>query len=158
MYLQNIELGRDVWVDPTASINNVKLGDGVVISQKCTVFGKDGHLLEIGKYTKVGMFTILNGYSAPLKIGEYCSIGPMCHVLVDSGPTASPRLLVKYPITAAPITIGSHCHIGASCMIIAGVTIGEGAIIESNSFVKIDVAANSVYGGNPATFIRRNEY
>lgn len=157
MYLQNIVIGKDVWVDTTASINNVDLGDGVVIGKKCTVFGKDGQLLQIGSFTKVGMLSILNGYSALLKIGAYCSIGPMCHFLVDSGPTASPRLLVKYPIGSAPITIGDHCHIGASCMIIAGATIGEGAVIEPNSFVNGKVEAHCVYGGNPAKFIRRIE-
>jgi len=155
MYLQNILLGRCVWVDPTASVNNVDLGDEVVIGKKCTVFGSENHLLQIGRNTKIGIMTILNGYSAPLSIGSYCSIGPHCHFLVDSGPTASPRLLKKYPISASAIHIGDHCHIGASCMIIAGSRIGEGAVIEPNSFVNGEVEAYSVYGGSPARLIRK---
>lgn len=157
MILQNIKLGKMVDVDDTASVNNVQLDDGVVIGKRCTVFGSDGQLLKIGKYSVVGMNTILNGYSAQLVIGDYCSIGPNCHFIVDSGPTASPRLLVKFPIGAAPITVGNHCHIGASCMVIAGVTIGECSVIEPNSFVNRDVPPYSVFGGSPAKFIRHVE-
>ena len=157
MYLQNIVLGQRVWVDPTSSVNNVCLADDVVIGKKCTIFGKEGQLLQIGQQTRIGMYTILNGYSALMSIGAYCSIGPMCHFLVDSGPTASPRLLKKYPIHYAPIIIGDHCHIGAACMVIAGAKIGEGSVIEPNSFVNGLVEPYSVYGGSPAKFIRRVE-
>ena len=153
MILQNIILGKGVEVDDTASINNVELSDGVAIGKKCTIFGRDGQLLKIGKKSIIGMNTILNGFSAPLVIGDFCSIGANCHFIVDSGPTASPRLLVKYPIGASPITVGNHCHIGASCMVIAGVTIGEGAIVQPNSFVNRDIPSYTVYGGNPAKFI-----
>ncbi|MFT3739998.1 MAG: acyltransferase [Breznakibacter sp.] len=154
MILQNIVVGQKVDVDDATSINNVDLADGVTIGKRCTVFGREGQLLKIGRYSTVGMNTILNGYSAQLTIGDYCSIGPNCHFIVDSGPTASPRLLVKYPIGAAPITVGDHCHVGASCMVIAGVTIGECAVVEPNSFVNRDVPPYSVYGGSPAKFIR----
>ena len=157
MYIQNIFLGNHVWVDPTSSVNNVRIGDDVVIGKKCTIFGRDGQLLEIGSHTRIGMYTILNGYSASLKIGSHCSIGPMCHFLTDSGPKASPRLIVKYPVVKAPITVGDHCHIGAACMVTIGVTIGDCSVIEPNSFVKHDVPPFSVYGGSPAKFIRKVE-
>lgn len=155
MYLQNIILGNRVWVDPTASLNNVRIGDDVVIGQKCIIFGRDGQLLEIGSHSRIGMYTKLMGYTALLKIGSHCSIGPMCLLLVDSGPSTSPRLLAKYPIGEAPISIGDHCHIGSACFVFAGVTIGECSVIEPNSFVNRDVPPFSVVGGSPAKFIRK---
>jgi len=144
-------------VDPTASINNVRIGDDVVIDRKCIVFGRDGQLLEIGSHSRIGMFTKLIGYTASLKIGSYCSIGPMCMLQVDSGPIHSPRLHNIFPIFKAPITIGDHCHIGAACMVTVGVTIGECSIIEPNSFVNCNIPPFSVYGGSPAKFIRKVE-
>lgn len=157
MYLLNIYLGNNVWVDPTSSINNVRIGDDVVIGRKCTIFGRDGQLLEIGSHTRIGMYTILNGFSESIKIGKHCSIGPMCHFLTDSGPRASPRLIVKYPAVKGPITVGDHCSIGASCMVTIGVSIGKCSVIEPNSFINKDVAPYSVFGGSPAKFIRKVE-
>ena len=160
MYLKNVFLGNRVWVDPTSSINNVCIGDDVFIDKKCSIFGRDGQLLEIGSYSRIGMYSILNGYNALLKIGSHCSIGPMCQFMADSGPSANPRLLVKYPIVKAPVTVGDHCYIGAACIVITGVTgvtIGECSMIEPNSFVNRDVPPYSVYGGSPAKFIRKVE-
>lgn len=157
MYLQNISLGSHVWVDPTASINNVLIGDDVVIGKKCIIFGGEEKLLEIGSHSRIGMYAKLMGYTAKLKIGSHCSIGPMCILLVDSGPSSSPRLLTKYPIGEAPITVGGHCHIGPSCYLFRGVSIGECSVIEPNSFVSRDVPPFSVYGGSPAKFIRKVE-
>ncbi len=155
MYLRNISLGKDVWVDPSSSLNNVLIGDDVIIGKMCTIFGSEAQILQIGSHTRIGMYTILNGYSARMTIGNNCSIGPMCHFLADSGPTRSPRLLAKYPLAQAPISIGNHCHIGAATMIIMGASLGDCSVIEPNSFVNCPVPSFSVFGGSPAKFIRR---
>lgn len=155
MIYSNLLLDNNVWIDPTASFNNVKFGDGVKIRKKSTVFGSPNNILEIGKGTEVGEFTIINGYTAKLKIGERCSIGSLCHFIVDTGPTASPKLLKKYPISEAPITIGNDCVIGHGTMVIAGAVIGDCCYIMPNSFVNCEVPPYSVYGGSPAKFIRK---
>ena len=53
-----------------------------------------------------------------------------------------------------PITIGPDVWIGALCVVVAGVTIGEGAVIAAGSVVVKDVAPFSVVGGCPARLIR----
>jgi acetyltransferase-like isoleucine patch superfamily enzyme len=52
------------------------------------------------------------------------------------------------------VRIGSGVLIGARSMILAGVTVGDGATISAMSFVNGDVPAGSFAGGNPATVIR----
>lgn len=155
MIHSNIHLGKNVWIDPSASINNVQLGDGVRIGAKTTVFGRGANVLQIGAGTVVGEMTIINGFAAQLSIGEHCTIGSLCHFIVDTGPTASPKLLVKYPISEAPITVGNHCVIGHGTMVIAGSTIGDCAQIMPNSFVNGHVPPYTVYGGSPARLIRQ---
>lgn len=53
------------------------------------------------------------------------------------------------------ITIGNDVWIGYKATIMAGVTIGDGAIIAANSIVTKDVAPYVIVGGNPAMEIRK---
>ncbi|CAM1344436.1 CatB-related O-acetyltransferase [Tenacibaculum amylolyticum] len=53
------------------------------------------------------------------------------------------------------ITIGNDVWIGYNATIMAGVTIGDGAIIATNATVVKDVAPYSIVGGNPAKEIRK---
>ncbi|MNK37460.1 Virginiamycin A acetyltransferase [compost metagenome] len=53
------------------------------------------------------------------------------------------------------IHIGNDVWIGYNATIMAGVTVGNGAIIATNSTVTKDVAPYSIVGGNPAREIRK---
>ena len=59
-----------------------------------------------------------------------------------------------YP-TKGNTTIGNDVWIGYKAMIMAGVTIGDGAIIASRSVVTKDVAPYAIVGGNPAKEIKK---
>ena len=50
--------------------------------------------------------------------------------------------------------IGSDVWIGRESIVMPGVKIGDGAIIAAYSVVVKDVPAYTVYGGNPARFIK----
>lgn len=52
-------------------------------------------------------------------------------------------------------TIGNDVWIGHKATIMAGVTIGDGAIIAAHSIVIKDVAPYSIVGGNPAKEIKK---
>ncbi|WP_179377392.1 CatB-related O-acetyltransferase [Winogradskyella wichelsiae] len=60
----------------------------------------------------------------------------------------------EYP-TKGNINIGNDVWIGYNATIMAGVTIGDGAIIATNSTVVKDVEPYSIVGGNPATEIKK---
>ena len=53
------------------------------------------------------------------------------------------------------ITIGNDVWIGYRATIMAGATIGDGAIIAANATVTKDVAPYAIVGGNPAMEIRK---
>lgn len=57
-------------------------------------------------------------------------------------------------VKTAPITIEDKVWIGVGCKILKGVTIGEGAVIAAGSVVTRDVTPWTVWGGNPATFLK----
>lgn len=51
------------------------------------------------------------------------------------------------------IVVENRVYIGSSSLIMAGVTIGEGALVAAGSVVTKSVAPRTVVGGNPARFI-----
>jgi virginiamycin A acetyltransferase len=53
------------------------------------------------------------------------------------------------------LIIGNDVWIGYNATIMAGVTIGDGAIIATNATVVKDVAPYTIVGGNPAREIRK---
>ncbi len=60
----------------------------------------------------------------------------------------------QYPHKGDTI-IGNDVWIGYNATIMAGVTIGDGAIIAANSTVTKDAAPYAIVGGNPAAEIRK---
>ncbi len=60
----------------------------------------------------------------------------------------------EYPIKG-DIVIGNDVWIGYNATIMAGVKIGDGAIIATNSTVTKDVEPYSIIGGNPAKLIKK---
>ena len=55
------------------------------------------------------------------------------------------------------VTIEDWAYIGACSHIMAGVTIGEGALVAAGSIVTKSVAPHTVVGGNPARYICTTE-
>jgi galactoside O-acetyltransferase len=154
MKFANINLGRDVEIDPSSSINNVIIGDQVRIAKRCSIYGSVENILEIGSGTYVGMNSILNGFAAKLTIGFNVSIAQNVNIMVDSGPNASPSLQRLFPLEKGPVYIGNNCWIGASAIIMPNVKLGEFCIVAANSYVNKSFPAFSVIGGSPAKLIR----
>lgn len=109
---------------------------------------------------------------AKLIIGKFCSIACEVKFLFNSANHTLSSLstypfplfyeewsLDKKNITSAwdnkgNITIGNDVWIGYEAIILAGVTIGDGAIIGSRSIVTKDVSPYAIVGGSPAKIIR----
>nr|WP_321573709.1 acyltransferase [Nocardioides sp. Kera G14] len=60
-------------------------------------------------------------------------------------------------VKVAPIVVNDKAWIGFNSIILAGVTIGEGAVIGAGSVVTRDVPPYTIVGGNPARVIREIE-
>ena len=154
MKMTNIILGKEIEIDPSTSINNVKIGDYVRIAKRCSIYGGPENLLEIGDNSYVGMNSLLNGFAAKLTIGENVSISQFVNIMVDSGPNASPGMMKVFPIINGPVTIGHDSWIGSNVIIMPNVVLGEYCVVASNSFVNKSFPAYSIIGGTPAKLLR----
>ena len=108
-----------------------------------------------------------------LKIGKFCSIACGAKFLFTSGNHAMQSLSTyPFPIffeewnldardicsawdNKGDIIIGSDVWIGYEAVIMAGVTIGDGAIIGTRAVVTKDVPPYTIVGGVPAKIIRK---
>ena len=154
MRYANINLGKDVEIDPSSTVNNVIIGENVRIAKRCSVFGSPDNLLEIGSDTYIGMNSLLNGFAAKLTIGSNVSIAQNVNIMVDSGPNASPAMQKIFPIDRRPVTIGNHVWIGTDSIIMPGVTLGDYCVVAANSYVNKSFNPFTIIGGNPAKVLR----
>jgi acetyltransferase-like isoleucine patch superfamily enzyme len=81
-------------------------------------------------------------------IGEYTSIRDATHVF------SANTIIGSQQDIALPIKIGNNVWIGRGCLILPGTVIEDNVVIAANSVVKGNCAANSIYGGCPAKFIK----
>ena len=146
-----LDRGADLRIDPGAE---VRIGGGVRIMRDFTgnwhgrvVIG-DNVFFNRGCHTAVQReLTIGNG----CLFGEKVSIHDEDH-LFGAEYVAVP--LPDRPMRTAPVRIGNDVWVGAKATIVAGVSIGDGAVIAAHSVVTRDVPPNTLVAGTPARVIR----
>lgn len=115
------------------SINNVEIGNDVIIAWDTLVYDHNSHS------------TIWEERKDDLK-NEYLNYK------LYGNPCANKNWSI---VKSAPIKICDKAWIGTGCKILKGITIGEGAIVQAGSVVVGDVEPWTIVGGNPARIIKR---
>ncbi|AKT38524.1 DapH/DapD/GlmU-related protein [Chondromyces crocatus] len=129
--------GREV--DPTFSLIppfytdhgvNIRVGKRVFINQCC-------HLMDIGS----------------IDIADDVMIGPKVNLSTSSHPVDPAARRTR--VVAKPIVIETNVWISTAATILAGVTLGENAVVAAGAVVTHDVPPNSLVAGVPARVIRQ---
>ena len=106
-----------------------------------------------------------------LIIGKFCMIASNVQFIMNGGNHLT-NALTSYPFAIfgngwenamngksypnkGNINVGNDVWIGYNATIMAGVTVGDGAIIATNSTVIRDIEPYSIVGGNPANLIKK---
>lgn len=104
--------------------------------------------LKIGDYTHINRECLLIA-TAGLEIGNRVSISYRSAIVTGSHDVNSPYFLSA----RRPIVIKDYVWIGVNATILAGVTIGEGAVVCAGAVVTKDVPPYCIVGGVPAKCI-----
>ena len=134
-----IELGRWSWI-----------GHG---SKLCCHEG----LISIGAKTVMGQECTISAYQH-VSIGRECVIADRVMLIdFDHGMVEVDRPIRLQGIYMRDVRVGNNVWIGYGACLLRGVTVGDNAVIGTNSVVTSDVPANAVVGGVPARPIRMRD-
>ncbi len=114
----------------------------------------------VQKYTRVTSQTYLgnnvsfngakiNGKGV-VSIGDYFHSGDGCLMITDTHNYEGEAIPYDDTDLVRNITIGDYVWLGSRVIILGGVNIGEGAIIQAGSVVVSDIPPYAIAGGSPA--------
>lgn len=112
-----------------------------------TDFGKN---IEIGENVFINACCHFQDHGG-VRIGDNCQIGHNVVFATLNHGIAPEDRKAMYP---APIVLEKNVWIGSNSTILAGVTIGENAIVAAGAVVSKSVPRNTIVGGVPAKFIK----
>jgi acetyltransferase-like isoleucine patch superfamily enzyme len=162
--LRKLRLGARLKLDGLAFI-----GPGVVLQVG------EGAQIELGRWSWLGHGTKVRCHEGRVSIGaktvmgQECTISAFQHVKIgrecviadrvmfidfDHGVVEVERPIRLQGIYKRDVNVGNNVWIGYGACILRGVTVGDNAIIGTNSVVTKDVPANAVVAGLPAKVIR----
>lgn len=134
-----VRLGRWSW-----------LGDGTKV--RC----HEG-VIEIGAKSVIGQECTLSTYER-ITIGRECIIADRVMLIdFDHGVVEVERPIRLQGIYKRDVRVGNNVWIGYGAALLRGVTVGDNAVIGTNSVVTKDVADDAVVAGAPARELRRRE-
>lgn len=112
--------------------------------------------INYGKKTTFGRDCFVNFGCTFLALGgitieDDVFIGPHCVLATEYHPE-NPE--TRHSLLTKPIVVKRNAWLGANVTVLAGVTIGENAIVAAGSVVTKDVPDNMVVAGSPARVIR----
>jgi acetyltransferase-like isoleucine patch superfamily enzyme len=149
----DIRIGRKCKIHADASIDasrskGVVFGDQVTLNRYAYVQGGEGGV-RLGNRVEINNFAIVNG-TGGVDIGDDTLIGPGVRIISYQHHYAAGQTIRSQPSEGKPIRIGRDCWIGTNAIILAGVTIGDGAVVAAGAVVTRDVPSGTVVAGVPA--------
>ncbi|MFH1870965.1 MAG: acyltransferase [Pseudomonadota bacterium] len=157
---ERIELGRGCKIHADASVDasrspGVQLGDKVTLNRYAYVQGGNGGV-RLGDRVEINNHSIVNG-TGGVDIGADTLVGPGVRIISYQHRYARGATIRSQPVLALPIRIGRDVWLGANAIILAGVTIGDGAVVAAGAVVREDVPPYAVVAGVPATIKKYRE-
>lgn len=133
-------------------IAGIKIGKGSAIHMKARFY--DPRNISVGEDSIIGEGVVLDGRDL-LTIGNHVDIASEVMIYNSEHDINSET----FSATLAPVKIEDYVFIGPRAIILAGVTVGLGAVVGAGAIVIKDVPPYAIVGGVPAKIIgeRRNK-
>ena len=108
----------------------------------------------VNSHTRLGYHVCFNGMeikgNGQVTIGAFFHSGTNCQIITSFHNYEGDAIPYDDTFIDKNVTIGDYVWIGNNVIILGGVRIGEGAIIQAGSVVCEDIPAYAIAGGHPA--------
>ncbi len=147
----DVKLGKDVKVYAFVNLYGCEIGDGTKI----------GTFVEIQKGARIGANCKISSHTficEGVTIEDEVFIGHGVVFINDLYPrsvTEAGSLQTEADWECIATCVRKGASVGSGSTILAGITIGENAMIGAGSVVTKDVPAGTIVAGNPARIIRK---
>jgi bifunctional UDP-N-acetylglucosamine pyrophosphorylase/glucosamine-1-phosphate N-acetyltransferase len=134
------EIGVDVHIEPgTAIKGTTKIGQSAIVGPRTTLINT-----EVGSQAKV-----FESHCESAFIGDGAQVGPFTHLRAgtvgEHTNIGAATVVVNYDgVEKHQTVIGDHVRIGSDSMLVAPVTIGDGAYTAAGSVITEDVPAGAL--------------
>lgn len=146
----DVNLGKNVRIHAFVNLYGCEIGDETLV----------GTFVEIQKGVKIGTRCKIQSHSficEGVTIENEVFIGHNVNFINDQYPSAvtdEGRLQGPEDWQVLPTRVCRRATVGTGSVILANVTIGEGAIVGAGSVVTRDVPPDTIVAGNPARPLR----
>ena len=108
--------------------------------------------LELGEQSLIGPGVRLYNQGR-IRIGARTVVSQRAHLCASSHDMHDPL----FQLVLRPVTIGERCWVAAEAFVGPGVTMGDRSVLAARGVLFRDAAADGVYSGNPATYLKPRE-
>ena len=154
---RNIIIEENVSINGDIDIRNrengkIKISKDVSIDTNSRFVVANNAILNIGTGCRIGPYSIFN-CGDDISIGDDSIFGGYCYFQTSNHGIKKGELIKNQRHTYGKIAIGEGVWIGAHVKILAGTSIGDGAVIGANAVVTKDIPSNAIAVGTPAQVI-----
>ena len=148
---RNVRIAKNCTI---AGLENISIGDNVIIDAYCTIVAVDKGFLNIGSYVHIGGYCLLSaGDGIVFHDFSGLSQGVKIYSRTDDYTgkyLTNPTVPEQYTgLTKGRVEIQSYVVIGAQSVILPCVTIEEGTSVGALSLVNRNLPGWGIYFGNP---------
>ena len=152
-YLQAFKLLHFASYSHVQQVRRLTCGPGVSFAPNVSF--RNAERITIGAGSHLGEHSVIwaGNDTGRITFGEKCLLAPNTTVTASNYSIEPGRFIMDQPKIEQDIVVGDDVWLGANSVVLAGVTIGDGAIVAAGAVVTKDVPAGSIVGGIPARVI-----
>jgi acetyltransferase-like isoleucine patch superfamily enzyme len=133
---RKIVAGGGLRMSPSVSLRNgerIVLGDGVHVGERSCLWA--------------------GNTSGRIVLGDKALLGPEVYITASNYGLAWGTPIMDQPTSEADVVIGDDVWLGVRATVVAGVRIGDGAVVAAGAVVTRDVPSGAIVAGVPAKVI-----
>lgn len=153
-WLQMLRLAHFTSYSYVQEVRKISRGEGVRIAPNVSF--RNGERISIGKGSHIGEHCVIwaGNSHARISFGHHCLLSPNVTITASNyrilqGDTP----IMHQPKDERDIVIGNDVWLAANVVVLAGVRIGDGAVIAAGAVVTKDLPSQCIAGGVPAKVI-----